>query len=187
MTSQPQDRIPTSNTYKKTRIFTTNNLFKRNSDNSLAFASDNSSKVERLFSLILNSESKLTSALNQSNLYIIQRDILRANSMPNYYKKLNRINKKTSDMKQETTSNKNLLTKSQFDFDKQQTDVADVQVNKVEFPPWFTSTKGLSRPNSPIPSNSDRYQFLIQNCLEDDKRKHTVERTDTQVLTRYIT
>ncbi len=101
--------------------------------------------------------------------------------MPNYYKKLNRINKNNSSKQQETTTD---ITEP-FDFDRQQIDLADTEVNNVHFPPWYTSTHGLSRPDSPMPSSNDRYQFLIQNCLEDDKRKHTVDRTDAQVLARY--
>lgn len=38
----------------------------------------------------------------------------------------------------------------------------------VEFPPWYISTRGLSRPSSPEKLSEQRYFDLVNNCISDD-------------------
>lgn len=42
----------------------------------------------------------------------------------------------------------------------------DSTVLSVEFPPWYYSTHGLSRPSSPLDDNIPRYLHLINNCIK---------------------
>ena len=107
-------------------------LFKINDDKSIEFFYNNSEKVERLFSMVLDSSSSLKKRGPESNMYKIQRNVIYDNSMPNYDKKMIRLREK------ELMANIKVVPakRQPFNFDYNQNEDHDHSCNSIKFPPW---------------------------------------------------
>ena len=136
-------------------------LFYTSDNNRLEFVHNNSAKVEKLFALLMGSNMSIP----QTN-----RSSLRTTPLQPLKKKL----------KKSTFSPKN------DDFGQSSSD--DQVALEVMFPPWYNSTHGLSRPNSPDELSKQRYIFLLENCLEDKSILNRItQETKLNILNLIVT
>lgn len=145
-------------------------VFRTNeSTNTLEFQNTNAARVEQLFSIILDPKSsKFTkTSFGSSNVHIIQRDLNRSRPYPNYLRRRNQDDTTSSQRTASAPIQAEITEKAQFDFDQLQDSNSDRIVDHVDFPIWTTSTHGLSRPESPAEESMERYNHLIENCLDD--------------------
>lgn len=121
-----------SNQQTKFRSNPNKKLFKINDDSTIEFLSNNSEKVERLFSMLLDSSNSLTKRNSETNIYKIQRAAIHGNSMPNYEKKM----KSLKDRATKDNIKIEPIRRPPFNFDYSQDEAYDQLCNNINFPPW---------------------------------------------------
>ena len=169
----------------------TSKEFYNRKNSSYSINNEVNEKIEKLFAIVLKNHENLENKFSNSNFNdsksrfsssklinldkrsntsraITSKSRTTENPSLNYFNfnELNTCSSNESSFEKSDEMIDNNMASRLLIYDSGNWETSDVL--NVEFQTWFTSTHGLSRPQSPEMSSEERYYFLINNCITEN-------------------
>ena len=121
----------------------------------------NSSKLEELFSILTSSKG----SMKEKKKYPSRIENFSLKNRTSSISHGSNVNSKL--MFHQHSVKQNPDSNHEVPFHARQNPKLDKLVLNVEFPPWFISTHGLTRPSSPTEESEQRYYFILNESIKD--------------------